>query len=475
MKSLLLRAIGQIAAERDMPEDVVRRAIEAALSSVYRRDAKVAGRDVAVDIDGKGDSVVVSIGRRVAEPDEIAEMEADEQSRFVSLADAQSKDSKLKVGDFIVEDSLDPDLGRIMVQTTKQMIIHNLHEMEQGMVYEQFKSLEGKMVVGVVSHADASNVMVTIDKTTAVMPRYEQISNEWYGVGRSLKVFISKVERSQRNMGIVVSRSHPALLRCLLEQEVPEILSGEIEIKVIAREAGLRSKVAVYAEDKKLDPVGTCIGLRGVRVQNIVNEIGGEKVDIIKWSPDTAQFIMNSLNPATVEEIRFDEAQREAKVYIANSSLSPAIGHEGQNVRLASKLTNWSLNILSLDELDREVKPDKPETAKSAKKAEATKTDKKAAPAKAEEELDVSALQEELKELEQIEEDYKAQKEAETEKAEEAVLDLEAEGLFVTPDEQQQDDAVIRFAEDIREAQSEAETSKKETRPTRTKKKKIRR
>jgi len=239
------------------------------------------------------------------------------------------------------------DYGRIAAQTAKQVIIQRIREAERSSVFSEFKNKQNEIISGIVQRMENNNVFVDLGRTTAVLPRDEQIRGERYRIGERIKAFIFLVEETPRGINIYLSRSHPKFIAKLFEMEVPEIANGAVEIKNIAREAGSRSKVAVYSKEEGIDPVGSCVGQKGVRINNVISELGGEKIDIIEWYDDPAQFISHALSPAKIIEVETDEGLREAKVLVDEGQLSLAIGKGGQNVRLAAKLTGWKLDIRS--------------------------------------------------------------------------------------------------------------------------------
>jgi N utilization substance protein A len=244
--------------------------------------------------------------------------------------------------------------GRIAAQTAKQVILQRLHEAEHSAIFEEYADKEGEIITGLVQSIEPKQILLDLSRTEAVLPAAEQVNNERYRIGQRLKVYLLEIARTNRGPLLVVSRSHPNLLRRLFELEVPEVFNGIVEIKSIAREAGYRSKVAVSTRQEGIDPVGCCVGLRGIRIQNIVNELSGEKIDVVMWNPDAAVFIANALSPAQVLNVELNEDDRVATVIIPDKQLSLAIGKEGQNVRLAAKLTEWRIDIKSVSAAEAE-------------------------------------------------------------------------------------------------------------------------
>jgi N utilization substance protein A len=278
----------------------------------------------------------------------------------ISLDEAKKLKKGITVGEEIVVEATPSNAGRIAAQTAKQVILQRLHEAEHSAIFEEFADKQGEVITGVVRRIEPKQVFIDLGRAEAVMPSTEQSANERYRVGQRLKVYLVEVAQSARGPLLIVSRSHPNLLRRIIEIEVPEIYNGTVEIKSVAREAGFRSKVAVTARQEGIDAVGCCVGLRGIRIQNIVNELNGEKIDIVNWSADPAKFITNAISPAQVAGVRLNEQDNSAVVIIPDKQLSLAIGKEGQNVRLAVKLTGWRIDIKSESSFIEE-KKSKPE------------------------------------------------------------------------------------------------------------------
>ena len=348
MKSDFVLAITQLSAEKNLPREVVLGAVEVALESAYRKDNFAPNQEISVNIDPASGKVQVWAEKTVAEQPQDLRCE-------IALDAARKIKPDIEIGDVILEEATPRDAGRIAAQTAKQVILQRLHEAEHSAIYEEFADKEGDIIAGVVRHIEARQVFIDLGRTEAVMPAAEQSPNERYRVGQRLKVYLVEVVQSPRGPVLVVSRSHPSLLRRLLELEVPEIYNGTVEIKSVAREAGYRSKVAVTTRQEGIDPVGCCVGLRGIRIQNIVNELNGEKIDVVNWSPDVVVFITNALSPAQVVDVRLDKEGESAVAVIPDRQLSLAIGKEGQNVRLAVKLTGRRIDIRSVSEIEKEM------------------------------------------------------------------------------------------------------------------------
>ncbi len=345
MKSEFLLAITQLAAEKNLSKEVVLGAVEAALVSAYRKDSFAPNQNIEAKIDPTSGKVQVWAEKEVVEQPRDTRCE-------ISLAEARKIKPEVEIGDAVLVEATPRNAGRIAAQTAKQVILQRLHEAEYSAIYEEYAGKAGDIVSGVVRRIEPRQIFIDIGRAEAVMPQPEQAPNEMYRVGQRLKVYLLEVSQSERGPLLVVSRSHPGLLRRLFELEVPEVFNGTVEIKAVAREAGYRSKVAVAARQERIDPVGCCVGLRGIRIQNIASELNGEKIDVISWSSDVATFIAKALSPARVVSVKLSEAAETATVVIPDRQLSLAIGKEGQNVRLAVKLTGWRIDIISASEAE---------------------------------------------------------------------------------------------------------------------------
>ncbi len=367
LKSDLLLAVTQLAAERNLPQPIVVKAVEAALASAYKRDPAAQGQDVIVEMDPVDGDVIVRTVRHVVEEVEDPLME-------LTAGDAQDLQEGAVVGDIIETGQLEYNPGRIAAQTAKQVVMQRLREAERDIVFEEFIDKEGEVLTATVQRVESRWVTVDLGKAEAVMPTTEQSPLERSRPCQQLKFFVVQVGRTIRGPEIIVSRTHPDLLRRLFEVEVPEIFNGVIEIKAIAREPGARSKVAVSSNQEGVDAVGACVGLRGIRIQNVVNELLGEKIDVIEWDEDPIKFISNSLSPAVADRVDLDEEEESALVLVPDRQLSLAIGREGQNVRLAAKLTNWRIDIQATANMVED-KVAEPEAPKVAEAVEAEQTE----------------------------------------------------------------------------------------------------
>ena len=340
VKSEFMLAITQLAAEKNLPREVVLEAVEAALVSAFRKDNFAANQNISVKVNPTTGEIAVFAQKMVVE-------NVEDARRELSLDEAQRISKDTQLGEFIEVEATPKNAGRIAAQTAKQVVFQRLREAEREMVFEEFSDREGEIATGIVQRIEPRQIILDLGRTEGVLPSVEQVRNEHYRVGQRLKVYLMEVHRTSRGPQVLVSRTHRNLLRRLLELEVPEIHSGAVELKSIAREAGYRSKIAVSARQPGVDPIGSCVGQRGIRIQNIVNELNGEKIDIVGWHPDPATFIANALSPAQVVGVEVDYEAKTAAVVVPDRLLSLAIGKEGQNARLVAKLTGWRIDIKS--------------------------------------------------------------------------------------------------------------------------------
>jgi transcription termination/antitermination protein NusA len=345
MKSDFYMAITQIAAERGIPREAVMSSVEHALKTVYRKmSGTETEENVEVEIDPGTGSVRIFVVKEVVE-------EVEDEGAQMSLETARSFDPDAYIGKVYRTDRTPKDFGRIAAQTAKQVVLQRIRDYERDSVYDEFADRVGEVLNGVVQRADSRALIIELGKAEAVMPVREQVPNERYRPGQRLKVYLLDVNKDPRGPQLIVSRTNVNLVKRLFELEVPEIFSGAVEIMAIAREPGLRSKVAVAARQEKVDPVGSCVGIRGVRIQNIVNELMGEKIDVIEWSSDTNTFIANALSPAKPLNVSLSEEDKVARVIVPSDQMSLAIGKDGQNARLAYKLTGWRIDVKDPDSL----------------------------------------------------------------------------------------------------------------------------
>ena len=339
MNTEFLDALGELEREKGIAVDVLIDAIEAALLSAYKRNFGSL-QNARVHINRETGDYKVYSQRTVTE-------EVEDDRLEISLADAQKLDPRFELGD-VVENEVTPrNFGRIAAQTAKQVVVQRIREAERNIIYETFSSRESDIITGVVQRIEQKNIYIELGKTEAILTPSEQMPNETYKHGDRIKAYIVEVRKTTKGPQIYVSRTHPGLLKRLFEIEVPELEEGVVELKSVAREAGARSKIAVYSRDENVDPVGACVGPKGARVQNIVNELNGEKIDIIKWDSDVSKYVASSLSPAKVVAVEIWEDEKVARVIVPDYQLSLAIGKEGQNARLAAKLTGCKIDIKS--------------------------------------------------------------------------------------------------------------------------------
>jgi N utilization substance protein A len=446
MKSDFLLAITQLAAEKNLPKDVVLNAVETALVSAYKKDSFTSNQNIAVKINSGTGKVEVWAEKTVVEKVTNPDIE-------ITLREAKKLKSDIQLGELLMVESTPENAGRIAAQTAKQVILQRLHEAEHSAIFEEYADKEGEVVSGVVQRFEAGQAFIELGRTEGVLPAAEQVRSERYRVGQHLKVVLLQVARTTKGPRVIVSRSHPELLRRLFELEVPEVYNGTVEIKSIAREAGFRSKIAVAAKQEGIDPVGCCVGLRGIRIQNIVSELNGEKIDVVMWSADPATFIANALSPAHIVGVQLNKTEQVATVIVPDKQLSLAIGKEGQNARLAAKLTGWRIDIKSATTAELEkIKEPKAEVAEAAEAAEPLPEE----------------LLAEIEPLEPVEEP--AAEEAEEKEEAEEIEPVAAE-IIMPPQLKRTEEsgkATLRFAEDIMAPRRAKETAK----PSKTKKKK---
>lgn len=360
----LKSALEQLEEEKGVSKEKIIETIQDALAAAYKKDTGKKGQIVRSVFDIEtGDATFHQIKIVVdesmlkpedEEPEESEEEEGEEKKikfnpdHHIMIKEAKKIKKDVKPGDEITF-PLEPkkDYGRIAAQTAKQVIIQRIREAERESIFEEFKDKQNEIISGIVQRIENNNVFLDLGRTTAILPREEQIRNERYRIGERVKALIFLVEETGRGVNIYLSRSHPKFIAKLFEIEVPEIANEIVEIKNIAREAGSRSKIAVFSKDENVDPVGSCVGQKGIRIGTIISELGGEKIDIIEWSEDAEKFIANSLSPAKIIEVEVKEKTKEAKVTVDEDQLSLAIGKGGQNVRLAAKLTGLKIDIRS--------------------------------------------------------------------------------------------------------------------------------
>ncbi|RLT30991.1 MAG: transcription termination/antitermination protein NusA [Chloroflexi bacterium] len=350
MRTEFFAAISAIAAERGIPRERIIEQVEKALVAAYRRSLgeRPPAIEIVVKIDPvKGDPHVYS---------EMLVVDEVEDERFeISYDEARKHDPNIQVLEKIVVETTPKDFGRIAAQTAKQVILQGIRDVERDNVYSEFNERRGELMVGVVQRNVNGNIIIDLGKAEAILPRDQQVASDNYRPGTRIKVLLKEIRREDHGTRLLVTRTDNDLIKRIFEMEVPEILAGTVEIKSISREPGVRTKCAVAARQEGIDPVGACVGIRGVRIQNIVNELNGEKIDVVQWSTDVKEFIANALSPAQVVEVQIRDMDK-AVVIVPDKQLSLAIGKEGQNVRLAAKLTKWKIDIKSSSTLIDEMR-----------------------------------------------------------------------------------------------------------------------
>jgi len=374
----LQSTLDQLETERGIPKEKIIETLEDALAAAYKKDYGKKGQIIKAHFNmetGKTEFVQVKtvldetmvMDEEVPDsPDQSVKTPAENETkkeemteeenkkirfnpeRHIMLGEAKKIKKSVKPGEEIIFPlETQQDYGRIAAQTGKQVIIQRIREAERESIYEEFKDKEGSVISGIIQRMEGGNIFLDLGRTTAVLPKEEQVWGERYRLGERIKALVFLIEKTVRGVNIYLSRSHPRFLTKLFEIEVPEISNGSVEIKSTAREAGSRSKIAVVSHKEEIDPVGSCVGQKGVRVSTVISELGGEKIDIIEWSEELELFIANALSPAKVINVEIKERGKEAMVTVAEDQVSLAIGKRGQNVRLAAKLTGWKIDIRS--------------------------------------------------------------------------------------------------------------------------------
>ncbi len=345
MNKDFIQALDDVEKEKGIDKDELISAIEAAITSAYKKNYGNS-QNVKIIINRDNGEVKVFSLKEVVETvtDDILE---------ITLVDAKKLHDTYELGDIAEIVVIPKDFGRIAAQNAKQLVVQRIKEAERNIIYNEFVQREDEIINGIIQRKEKNNIFIDLGKTEGILAPNEQIHGEEYTQNKRIKVFILEVKKTTKGPQIYVSRTHPGLVKRLFESEVPEIFDGMVQIKSISREAGSRTKIAVYAVDRNIDPVGSCVGPKGIRVQNIVDELNGEKIDIIKWSDDPKEYISSSLSPAKVLNVELSEIDKSAIIVVDDYQLSLAIGKEGQNARLAAKLTGWKIDIKSKSQLDR--------------------------------------------------------------------------------------------------------------------------
>lgn len=347
MNAQFIEALGALEKERGISKNALLQAIEAALIAAYKKNYGN-NANARAEIDPDSGEIHIYASKTVAETVEDPQAE-------ISLEAAKKVNSLYECGDVLEEEVYTKDFGRIAAQTAKQVVVQRIREAERGNIYEEYVEKENEVLTAIVQRAEKGNVYVELGRTDGLLTANESIPGETYENNDRIKVYVLEVRKDNKGPQVLVSRTHPGLVKRLFELEVPEIQSGVVQIKSIAREAGFRTKVAVHSTDMQVDPIGSCVGQRGARVERIVNELHNEKIDIIEWDADPAVYIAKALSPAKVLMVYINEAEKAAKVIVPDSQLSLAIGKEGQNARLAAKLTTWKIDIKSQSQVDEEL------------------------------------------------------------------------------------------------------------------------
>lgn len=348
MNGEFLEALQQIAREKEISPDALLETIESALVTAYKKNFASQGGEIKVRINSAKATFQVFCQKTVVEDDQ-EEISPGE----IVLEEARRHDPDIVPGEVLEIEVTPSTFGRIAAQTAKQVVVQRLREAERSKVFEEYTARVGEVLTGTVQRREHKNILINLGKIEAVLPPQEQVPSEPYRFNDRLKVYLLQVRWMPKGPQVEVSRTHPTLIRRLFELEVPEIADGTVVIKSVAREPGARSKIAVFSRDEKVDPVGSCVGHRGTRVQAVVNELYDEKIDIIRWSPDPAQFIAEALSPAKAVKVTINEETKSAFVIVPDNQLSLAIGKSGQNVRLAARLTNWRIDIRSESQIAR--------------------------------------------------------------------------------------------------------------------------
>lgn len=347
MNTEFMEALSDLEHDKGIKKDILLEAIETALISAYKRHFGT-DQNARVEIDGDTGEIKVFAIKNVVDEVEDGETE-------ISVADARAINEKYEAGDVLETEVTPRDFGRIAAQTAKQVVVQRIREAERGIIYDQYSEKENEVLTAIVHRIERGNVYVELGRAEGIIPVSETVYSEQYNINDRLKVYVLEVKKTNKGPQIIVSRTHPALIKRLFEIEVPEIRQNVVQIKSIAREAGGRTKIAVWSDEKDVDPVGACVGHKGTRIEKVVEELGGEKIDVVPWSSDPIEFIANALRPAKVVMVQINEDEKAAKVIVPDYQLSLAIGKEGQNARLAAKLTGWKIDIKSQSQTEQEV------------------------------------------------------------------------------------------------------------------------
>jgi transcription termination/antitermination protein NusA len=374
-----LEAVSQLAEEKKIDRKVVLETIETALAAAFRKDYGDPDQNVKVELDAESGDFKVYDEKTVVK--ELDEEMAKREREFILLADAKKEKKTAKEGDVIRKEITPKEakFGRIAAQTAKQVVIQRIREAERAAVYDEYKDKEGEVLNATVQRVEGNTLFIDLGTTIGIMYPQDQIRGENYSVGQRFKVYIREVKVGPKGPEILVSRTDAGLVKKLFELEVPEIYAKTVEIKGLVREAGSRSKMAVHTADDSIDPIGSCVGQKGTRVQTVKAELGGENIDIIVWDEDPAKYITNALSPAKIKQVKLDTEKKEALVAVEEDQLSLAIGKSGQNVRLAAKLTGWKIDIVKEEESEKDKKAESKEAGADTKKKKLETKNKDAA------------------------------------------------------------------------------------------------
>lgn len=343
MHQQFMAAVRQLCNEKNLPEEMIMDIVKAALRTAYRKDYGNKEQNLEVEIDSQTESVTIYLVKKVVDKIE------DEESEIL-LEDAKKLNRNIKLDEEVRMDVTPMSYGRIAAQAAKQVIIQRIQEAERDYMYETFKDRENELINALIHRVDNNQVYVELGGVTALLPGREQIPSEQYYGGQRIKLYLDKVVKTTKGPQLLISRTHPKLVEKLMELEIPEVKAGTVVIKNVAREPGVRCKVAVMSTDAQVDPIGACVGQNGVRVQNVTHELAGERIDIIPWNEDAQKYIAEALKPAKISKVELDEPTHLARVYVTQDQRALAIGKSGQNVRLASHLTGWEIDILDTDQ-----------------------------------------------------------------------------------------------------------------------------
>lgn len=344
MQSQFIAAINQLCDEKNLPRDVVLETVKAAIRAAYRKDYGTRDQSIDVGLDEKSGNIAIYLVKKVVEKVELEDNE-------ITAKDAKQYLKNPKIGDEVKIDVTPIGYGRIAAQSAKQVIIQRLQEAERELMYQTFKDRENELLNALVHRVEGRNVFIDLDKVTAILPADEQIPGERYFGGQRIKIYLDRVIKTPKGPQLLISRTHPKLVQKLLELEIPEIKAGLVEIKAISRLPGMRCKIAVHSTDPKVDPIGACVGQKGVRVQNVTDELSGERIDVIQWHQEPRKFLEAALSPAKITFIDLDIEGRRARVYVTPDQRPLAIGKQGQNVRLASQLARLEIDILDAKDI----------------------------------------------------------------------------------------------------------------------------